>query len=85
MFPFRRKTVEKATMPQLRQALWDWFDQPLGRSLQAVEVSALRDLLPKFFGTVSVQLGRIASVAIIPNKCLPPSTHCRSTAIASIR
>ena len=72
MFPFRKKSVEKADMALLRQVLWDWFDQPLGRSLQAIEISALRDMLPKFFGTVSVQLGRVGRLDYM-DACNTPS------------
>ena len=36
-----------------------WFEQPLGRSLQALEASHLRFLWPELYGTVAMQLGQI--------------------------
>lgn len=42
---------------QLRERVCAWFDGALGRSLQAIEANALRELLPQLYGTLAVQLG----------------------------
>ena len=49
----------------LRQQLGEWFDQPLGRSLQAVEANRLRSVWPHFRGNMAVQLGRIGSMDLM--------------------
>jgi len=38
-------------------ALNDWFATPLGRSLRAMEVNRLREVLPTLFGPTAVQFG----------------------------
>ncbi|MFQ5995722.1 MAG: class I SAM-dependent methyltransferase [Acidiferrobacterales bacterium] len=48
--------------PELRQRLCDWFDSPLGRSLQALETYRLRAVLPKLYGTVALQLGALGKM-----------------------
>jgi SAM-dependent methyltransferase len=39
----------------------DWFDHPLGLSLQACEANRLRSILPSLFATNVVQLGRVGN------------------------
>ncbi len=59
---------DKAT---LRRELYAWFDSPLGRSLQAIEVNSLRDVLPALYGTVAVQLGRIGKLDMLDASVAP--------------
>lgn len=56
----------------LRIALNQWFDQPLGRTLQAVEASHLRLVLPSLYGTVALQLGRIGKLDLM-DACVAPT------------
>ena len=49
----------------LRQQRGEWFDQTLGRSLQAVEANRLRSVWPHFRGNMAVQLGRIGSMDLM--------------------
>ncbi len=59
-----------AVVPQW-QALREWFETPLGRSLQAFEVNALRAVLPGLFGTVAVQLGRLGRLDMLDASVAP--------------
>jgi len=54
-----------------RRELMDWFDRPLGRSLQACEAERLRDLLPSLYATNVVQLGRIGNRDLFES-CVAP-------------
>lgn len=49
----------------LRKALCAWFDSPLGRSLQALEMNRLRGVLPGLYGPVAIQLGRIGKLDLL--------------------
>lgn len=49
-----------------------WFDSPLGRSLQALEVNRLRGVLPRLYGTVAAQLGRIGQLDMM-DACIAPT------------
>ncbi len=42
----------------VRPALHSWFSSPLGRSIHALELNRLRDILPRLYGPVAVQIGR---------------------------
>jgi SAM-dependent methyltransferase len=55
-----------------RRLLREWFDTPLGRSLQAQESNRLREVLPSLYGTVAVQLGRIGRLDMF-EACVAPS------------
>lgn len=52
--------------------LLQWFDSPLGRSLQAVEAHRLRAVLPTLYGTVALQLGRIGKLDLL-DACVAPT------------
>ena len=56
---------------QWRQ-LREWFDSPLGRSLQAQEAHHLRTVLPNLYGTVAAQLGRIGEMDLM-DSCIAPT------------
>src|SRR3989344_3971306 len=56
-----------------RQQLSQWFDSPLGRSLQAHEAHHLRTVLPNLYGTVAAQLGHIGELDLM-DSCIAP-TH----------
>ena len=55
-----------------RQQLSQWFDSPLGRSLQAHEAHHLRIVLPNLYGTVVAQLGRIGELDLM-DACIAPT------------
>lgn len=57
---------------QLRQDLLRWFDQPLGRSLQAMEARYLRHSLDRLYGTVAIQLGHIGRLNLL-STCNAPT------------
>jgi SAM-dependent methyltransferase len=42
-----------------------WFATPLGQSVQAMEVHRLRDILPRLYGPVALQLGRVGSLDML--------------------
>ena len=56
---------------QWRQ-LREWFDSPLGRSLQGLEAHHLRAVLPNLYGTVAAQLGRIGELSLM-DACIAPT------------
>ena len=55
----------------VRSQLLQWFDTPLGRSLQAVEAHRLRTVLPQLYGTVALQLGRIGKLDLLDASATP--------------
>lgn len=55
-----------------RQALRQWFDTPLGRSLLSLETRRLRALLPALYGTVAAQLGPLGRLALL-DACVAPA------------
>jgi len=55
-----------------RRRLRAWFDQPLGRSLQAIESHRLREIWPHLYGTTALQLGRIGSMELLDG-CVAPT------------
>lgn len=54
------------------QQLRQWFDSPLGQSLQAHEAHHLRNMLPNLYGTVAVQLGHIGRLDLM-DSCIAPT------------
>jgi SAM-dependent methyltransferase len=57
--------------PLARPHILDWFDTPLGRSLQAVEAHRLRAVLPSLYGTVALQLGQVGKLDLL-DACVAP-------------
>lgn len=55
-----------------RSQIIDWFDKPLGRSVQAVEAHGLRTILPSLYGTIALQLGRIGKLDLL-DACVAPT------------
>ena len=51
-----------------------WFDQPLGRSLQAVEAHRLRALWPQLYATVAIQLGDVGRRDLM-DTCIAPKRY----------
>lgn len=51
-----------------------WFDQPLGRSLQAVEANRLRTLWPQLYATVAMQLGDVGRRDLM-DTCIAPKRY----------
>lgn len=58
--------------PSVRSQIVNWFDTPLGRSLQAVEAHQLRSVLPSLYGTVALQLG-IVGIMDLLDSCVAPT------------
>ena len=54
-----------------RRQLRQWFDSPLGRSLQAQEAQHLRAVLPNLYGTVAAQVGQIGKLDLM-DACIAP-------------
>jgi len=54
-----------------RRLLREWFETPLGRSLQLHELHRLRSVLPGLYGTTAVQLGRLGAVNLLDACELP--------------
>lgn len=61
----------EAPEADLRRALYAWFDEPLGRSLQAMEAHRLREVLPQLYGAVAVQLGRLGKMDLLDAAVIP--------------
>jgi SAM-dependent methyltransferase len=57
-----------------RHRLREWFDQPLGRSVQAIEANALRSIWPHLYGTRALQLGHVGHMDLL-DACLAPSRY----------
>lgn len=55
-----------------RSPIRDWFDTPLGRSLQAVEAHELRSVLPTLYGTAALQLGVVGKMDLL-DSCPAPT------------
>jgi SAM-dependent methyltransferase len=51
----------------------EWFATPLGRALLALEARRLSELLPGFYGTIALQLGRLAGADLLAPS--PIATH----------
>jgi SAM-dependent methyltransferase len=52
--------------------LREWFDSPLGHSLQTLEAQHLRAVLPRLYGTVAAQLGQIGQIDLM-DACIAPT------------
>jgi SAM-dependent methyltransferase len=61
----------KTPAAEMQKALRAWFDKPLGCSLQAHEIHRLRDVLPQFYGTVALQLGRLGKLDMLDVSPVP--------------
>jgi SAM-dependent methyltransferase len=59
---------ERALTPRSVEA---WFESPLGRSLQSYEVQCLRELLPRLYGTVALQLGAPGRLDLLEGAAAP--------------
>jgi len=73
-----------------RAALCEWFMQPPGRSLLAIESHALRGVWPTLFGKVAVQLGCAGSTDLLdgcnaPIRALLELPGIRSADIARVQ
>jgi hypothetical protein len=53
------------TQLQRRRQIGEWFETPLGRSLEAFEANRLRSVLPNLYGTVAVQIGRLGRLDLM--------------------
>lgn len=60
------------TQLRRRRQIGEWFDTPLGRSLEAFEANRLRNVLPNLFGTVAVQVGRLGRLDLM-DACNAPT------------
>jgi SAM-dependent methyltransferase len=67
-----RSPVNDSPTVASRLQIVQWFDTPLGRSLQAVEAHRLRGVLPNLYGTVALQLGRIGKLDLL-DACVAPT------------
>lgn len=61
--------IEKARIQ--RRQLVHWFDQPLGRLLQAAIASHLKTVLPFLYGNTILQLGRIGDMKLMEDTVAP--------------
>jgi len=57
-----------------QQAVYDWFERPLGRSVQAIEVDRLRPVLAGLYAVRAVQVGSIGSFDLL-GSCDVPSRY----------
>ncbi|MHB8535493.1 MAG: class I SAM-dependent methyltransferase [Sulfuricaulis sp.] len=64
--------TERDSCSSQRWQLCEWFDSPLGRSLQALEAHHLRTVLPNLYGTVAAQLGHIGEINLM-DSCIAPT------------
>jgi len=64
-------TYSREQITAQRLELRDWFDRPLGRSLQACEAERVRGILSSLYATNVVQLGRIGNRDLFES-CVAP-------------
>lgn len=64
-------TFSQELITSQRHQLQDWFDRPLGRSLQACEADSLRSILPTLYATNVVQFGRTGNRDLFES-CVAP-------------
>lgn len=57
-----------------QQQVYQWFEQDLGRSLQAIELDRLRPVLAGLFAVRAAQIGRLGSFDLM-NSCSAPSKY----------
>lgn len=65
------------------QSVHDWFEQSLGRSLQANEVDRLRPVLSGLYAVRAVQLGRVGSFDYF-SSCDAPSRYVVDTLASTV-
>jgi SAM-dependent methyltransferase len=65
------RSIPQEEVRVLRRAVNSWFEQPLGRSVQAVEANRLRSVLPPYYGRLAVQLGSIGSMDLLGSSSMP--------------
>ena len=58
----------------IQQAVYDWFERPLGRSIQAIEVDRLRPVLAGLYAVRAVQVGSIGSFDLL-GSCDTPNRY----------
>ncbi len=56
---------------ELRLRVRQWFTTPLGRSIEAHEANHLRDVLPRLYGAVALQLGSIGELDLLDSAAAP--------------
>lgn len=56
---------EEDIQPQDQQAIRDWFEQPLGQALQAIEADRLRPLLANLFAVRAAQIGSVGRMDLL--------------------
>src|SRR6266566_5631533 len=56
---------------ELRLQLQRWFAGPLGRSLEAHEANCLRQVLPRLYGALALQLGAIGPLDMLDSAAAP--------------
>lgn len=61
-----------------QKAIYEWFEQPLGRSIQANEVDRLRPVLANLYAVRAVQVGSIGSFDLM-GSCDAPSRYIVDT------
>lgn len=66
--------MKESDTSKKQQAVYDWFEQPLGRSIQANEVDRLRPVLAGLYAVRTVQLGRIGTFDLL-GSCDSPSRY----------
>jgi SAM-dependent methyltransferase len=66
------KTYNLSDETNMPDKLLEWFDRPLGRSLQALEARHIRRVVVRLYGTVALQLGRIGRLDLM-STCVPPT------------
>lgn len=69
--PANQGPKDLATAIELRNALRQWFSTPLGRALEAHEAHRLREVLPKLYGAVALQLGGIGPLDLLDSAATP--------------
>lgn len=67
-----KRVNDLSTPAEVSDRVRAWFDTPLGRSLQAMEVHHLRSVLPSLYGKVGIQLGRIGRMDFL-DACAAPT------------
>jgi SAM-dependent methyltransferase len=70
--------MKEPLLNEKQTAVYDWFEQPLGRSIQANEVDRLRPLLAGLYAVRAVQVGSIGSFDLL-GSCDAPSRYIVDT------
>ncbi len=53
------------TPTEISRRLHKWFNRPLGQSLQVTEVHQLRDILPRLYGPIALQLAPVGNMNML--------------------